>query len=86
MALLDEVKARLSITDDANDDTIVALIADVREFAQGAGVAAAVLDTPEAYGLIAKGVADLWEAAGGKGAYSPIFTMRLLQLRTKGGR
>lgn len=76
------VKERLSITDTASDDTIEALIADVKAFAQGAGCTAGILATDSAIGMIAKGVADLWEAAGGKGSYSPIFTMRLIQLRS----
>lgn len=81
--LLDEVKKRLSITGDYNDPTILGLIEDVKAYAMGAGVSAETLDSEMAYGLISRGVADLWNLNGGGGVFSEVFKLRLIQLQAE---
>lgn len=79
--ILDEVKTRLSITGNYNDDTLNGLIDDVKAYAEDAGVDTKTLESEKAYGLIARGVADLWNMGAGEGRFSDIFKMRLRQLQ-----
>lgn len=78
--MLEEIKARLSITGEALDATIQGLIDDVIAFCLSAGVSSATLESPKALGLIARGVADLWQYGAGEGKFSQAFMMRLTQL------
>ena len=73
--MLDAVKAALNIGGTYQDAAILQYIAEVKEFLQGAGVAEARI-TP---GLVARGVADLWNYGSGEGKFSEYFKMRAIQ-------
>lgn len=79
--ILDEVKKRLGITGSYNDDALSGLIEDVKAYAISAGVDSSILESAKAYGLIARGVADLWNMGAGEGKFSEVFKMRLVQLQ-----
>lgn len=81
--ILDEVKKRLSITDTSNDDALNGLIEDVIAYAESAGVSRETLESSKGYGLITRGVSDLWNMESGTGTFSDIFRMRLVQLQAE---
>lgn len=76
MAMLDSVKASLGITGDYQDATLTEYINEVNDFLLKAGVPQGKI-TP---GIVARGVADLWNYGGGGGALSPYFMQRAAQL------
>lgn len=76
MAMLDSVKASLGITGDYQDATLTEYINEVTDFLIKAGVSEGNI-TP---GIVARGVADLWNYGGGGGALSPYFMQRAAQL------
>ena len=78
--MLEEVKQRLSITGHDLDGTISGMIDDVVAFCLSAGVKYSQLVKPDVIGLIARGVADLWNYGAGDGKFSQVFHMRLNQL------
>ena len=78
MAMLDEVKDRLSISGTDSDTVLQGYIDDVIAFCKSAGVSAEKLNSE--YGLVARGVSDLWD---GKDGFSKIFRMRLMQLQAE---
>lgn len=73
---LADVKAALGITGEDQDATIAVYIAEVESFLSGAGVP----DASVTSGLVARGVADLWQYGSGEGALSPYFMQRAAQL------
>lgn len=73
--MLDAVKAALNIGGTYQDAALLQYIAEVKAFLQGAGVAEARM-TP---GLVARGVADLWNYGSGEGKLSSYFMMRATQ-------
>ena len=75
--LLAAIKTRLSITGEYHDAMLLALAADVKEYLTSAGVDA---ESPAAVGVIARGVADLWNMGAGDGRFSEIFYQRTGQL------
>ena len=75
--LLTEIKTRLSITGEYHDAMLLALAADVKEYLASAGADA---ESPAAVGVIARGVADLWNMGAGDGRFSEIFYQRTGQL------
>lgn len=81
MALLDDVKKALGVTGNYQDDTLNQYITEVKAFLQDAGVAESNMTS----GVIAKGVADLWQYGAGEGKLSSYFIMRASQLALKGG-
>lgn len=81
MTMLDDVKAALGITGDYQDATLSAYIAEVEAFLVDAGVPASC----QTSGIIARGVADLWNYGAGEGKLSNYFMMRATQLALKGG-
>lgn len=81
MALLDDVKKALGVTGNYQDDTLNQYITEVKAFLQDAGVAESNMTS----GVIAKGVADLWQYGAGEGKFSSYFIMRASQLALKGG-
>lgn len=81
MAILEEVKKRLAITDESNDDVLSGLIDDVIEYCVSAGVSRETMESAKAYGLITRGVSDLWSMASGEGKFSDVFNLRLVQLQ-----
>ena len=78
---LSDVKAALGITGDYQDATLSAYIAEVEAFLVDAGVPA----SRQTSGIIARGVADLWNYGAGEGKLSSYFMMRATQLALKGG-
>lgn len=76
MAMLDSVKASLGITGDYQNATLTEYINEVTDFLIKAGVSEGNI-TP---GIVARGVADLWNYGGGGGALSPYFMQRAAQL------
>ena len=80
MNILDEVKTRLSITGTDLDETIQGMIDDVISYCRSAGLKYTQLVSTRAVGLIARGVADLWNYGAGNGKFSDIFQLRLNQM------
>lgn len=80
--MLDTVKAALGITSDYLDNTIALYIAEVNEYLADAGVPASVIGTQRTAGVVARGVADLWNYGGASGVLSPYFYERVIQLAT----
>lgn len=75
--ILEEVKTRLAITGTYHDALLSAYIADVKAYLTSAGVNA---EAEKAVGVIARGVADLWNFGSGEGKFSTIFYERVSQL------
>lgn len=75
--LLTAVKTRLSLTGNYHDNLITALITDVKEYVTSAGANA---ESDAAVGVIARGVADLWNFGSGDGKFSEVFYQRVSQL------
>ena len=83
--LLTEVKKRIGITGDYQDDTLTGHIQDVKDFMQDAGVSEGVMQTTKIIGAVTRGVSDLWDYGSGNGEFSPYFFQRVTQLVYKGG-
>lgn len=73
------VKQALNITGDDQDDALMQWIEEVLEFVKDAGVAPGNITK----GLIARGVADLWNYGAGDGRLSEYFCWRVTQLSYK---
>lgn len=80
MDVLADVKQALGITGNYQDNTLNQYIAEVKAFLVDAGVAEANITS----GIIARGVADLWNYGAGEGKLSSYFMMRASQLALKG--
>ena len=83
--LLTEVKKRIGITGDYQDDNLTGHIQDVKDFMQDAGVSEEVMQTTKIIGAVTRGVSDLWDYGSGNGEFSPYFFQRVTQLVYKGG-
>ena len=79
--LLTKVKAALNITGTYQDATLTLYIDEVKAFLTSAGVPALKLSEDAAVGVIARGVADLWNYGNGDTKLSEYFIMRAEQLR-----
>lgn len=79
--LIEEIKTRLGLTGDYQDALIGAYADDVKEFLVAGGIPYAVAESEKSIGVIARGVADLWNFGAGEGTFSPVFYQRLTQLR-----
>jgi hypothetical protein len=77
---LQNVKNALQITGDYMDATLSIYIDEAEEYMIGAGVAAEDI-TP---GVLARGVADLWNYGAGEGKLSEYFKQRVAQLAFRG--
>lgn len=75
--MLEDVKTALGITGTYQDATIQVYIDEVLAFLAAAGVPS---PTP---GLVARGVADLWNYGGNEGKLSEYFMQRASQLAIK---
>lgn len=84
--LLDECKIGLDISEETTelDRQLKQKIHIVKAYMLGAGVPEKKLNTEYAYGVIAMGVADLWELESGKIKFSEAFHMLLTQLASGG--
>ena len=80
MALIDDVKKALGVTGDYQNDTLNSYIVEVKAFLVDAGVP----EANQTSGVIARGVADLWNYGAGEGKLSSYFIMRASQLALKG--
>ncbi len=80
MAVLDDVKNSLGISGTYQDNTLNQYIAEVKAFLVDAGVPKSSITS----GVIARGVADLWNYGAGEGKLSSYFMMRATQLAVKG--
>lgn len=79
--LIAEIKTRLGLTGDYHDALIGALAEDVKYFILDAG---GDPESEASVGLIARGVADLWNYGAGDGTFSQVFYQRLLQIALPG--
>lgn len=77
--MLEDVKTALGIVGDYNDSAIQIYINEVTDFLRGAGVA----DANITVGIVARGVADLWNYGSGNGKLSDYFIQRATQLSYK---
>lgn len=80
MAVLDDVKNALGITGSYQDATLQSYVDEVKAFLIDAGVSASSITS----GVIARGVADLWNYGAGEGKLSSYFIQRASQLALKG--
>lgn len=80
MVILEDVKNALGVTGDYQDATLQIYVDEVTAFLVDAGVAEANITS----GIIARGVADLWNYGAGEGKLSDYFRMRAVQLALKG--
>lgn len=83
--LLTEVKKRIGVTGEYQDDTIKGYIQDVKDFMIDAGVDSTVMESNVIIGAVTRGVSDLWDYGSGTGEFSPYFFQRVTQLSYKGG-
>ena len=75
--MLELVKAALGITGDYQDDTLQQYINEVIAFLVDAGVDRLNITV----GIVARGVADLWNYGGAEGKLSEYFLQRAAQLK-----
>lgn len=80
MVALNDVKNALGIMGDYQDATLQIYVDEVAAFLVDAGVSEANITS----GIIARGVADLWNYGAGEGRLSDYFRMRATQLALKG--
>lgn len=73
---LDDVKAALGITGDYQDSTLIHYFDEVVGFLRDSGVS----DGKMTVGIVARGIADLWNYGGAEGKLSPYFYQRATQL------
>ena len=81
--MLEKVKALLGITGTFQDATIQGYIDEVKQFLLDGGVDASIVNADTSAGIIARGVADLWNYGSGEGQLSPYFIQRATQLSYK---
>lgn len=82
--LLEEVKKRLGVTGDYQNDTISGHIQDVKDFMMDAGVSETLMTSKKIIGAVTRGVSDLWNYGSGDGEFSTYFCQRVTQLRYGG--
>lgn len=77
---LADIKNALGITGSYQDATLQLYVDEVVAFLNDAGVSTANITS----GIVARGVADLWNYGAGEGKLSQYFIMRASQLALKG--
>lgn len=82
-SMLEHVKLCLGITGEYHDALLQTYIDEVREYLQDAGIPDTVTGTKPCGGIVARGVADLWNYGAGGAALSPYFHERAAQLALK---
>lgn len=83
--LIDGIKTRLSITGSYHDELLLGYSDDVIAFMLSAGVSQTIIDdATKSLGVIARGVADLWNYGSGQGKFSEMFFQRVTQLAYMG--
>ncbi len=84
--MLEHVKASLGQAgNDYINPVLQPYIDEVREFLHDAGIPETVTNTRPFGGIVARGVADLWNFGAGDADLSPYFRMRAAQLALKWG-
>ena len=83
--LLSEVKKRIGVTGDYQNDVISGHIQDVKDYMIDAGVSDSVMYSNAIIGAVTRGVSDLWDYGSGKGEFSPYFMQRVTQLAYEDG-
>lgn len=84
--MLEHVKASLGQAgNDYINPVLQPYIDEVREFLHDAGIPETVTNTRPFGGIVARGVADLWNYGAGDADLSPYFRMRAAQLALKWG-
>ena len=78
--MLDRVKESMLIGGDAQDAALQGLIDEVCLYMADAGVPQGIIDSPASYGVIVRGVIDLWSYLPGGAELSQYFTQRVIQL------
>ena len=78
--MLESVKKALGVTGTYQDGTLSVYIAEVQAYLEDAGVQKSVIGTEKTVGVVARGVADLWNYGAGDGKLSPYFYERVIQL------
>ena len=81
--MLEKVKTMLGITGTYQDGTIQGYIDEVKQFLLDGGVDASIVNADTSAGIIARGVADLWNYGSGEGKLSVYFMQRATQLALK---
>lgn len=81
--MLEKVKKSLGITGSFQDATIQEYIDEVKRYLIDGGVLKEVAEHSSSVGVIARGVADLWNYGSGGTSFSPYFIQRAIQLSGK---
>ena len=82
--ILDSVKKALGQQgNDFINDTFNFYIDEVKQYLMDAGCSQEVVDSSTSAGVIARGVADLWNYGSGTAELSPYFKERAIQLCSK---
>lgn len=82
-AHLEDVKAMIGITGTYQDKTVNGYAKEAISYMVDAGVKADIARGVGAVGVVARGVADLWNYGSGEGKLSPYFKERVIQLAYK---
>lgn len=78
--MLEIVKNMLGVTGTYQNATIQAYIDEVKQFMLDGGVDENIVNSQSSAGVIARGVADLWNYGSGQGKFSRYFMQRVVQL------
>lgn len=78
--MLEIIKKALGITGNYLDDTIQIYIDEVNSYLVSSGMPSDLVNTDETVGIVARGVADLWNYGAGEGKLSNYFMQRAIQL------
>ena len=78
-SFLPAVKSALGITGDYQNETLNVYIEEIVEFLKDSGVKEQNITS----GIVARGVADLWDYGSGSGKLSTYFVQRATQLALK---
>ena len=82
--ILTTVKTALGLAgNDYFDDTLNIYIDEVKQYLISGGCSKAIVDDKSSAGVIARGVADLWNYGSGNAELSPYFKERAIQLCCK---
>lgn len=82
--MLEQIKIRLGVTGNYHDDLLTGYIEDVKHFLEGAGIPETTLNSKTSVGVIARGVADVWNFGSGDGTWSNMFYNMSIQLALRG--
>lgn len=78
--MLEKIKTALGITGTYQDETLQIYIDEVNSYLVSAGMPRSKVNTSETVGIVARGVADLWNYGAGEGKLSNYFMQRAIQL------